>query len=318
MVVALIACGGGESGAESGGGAGGGASPAPSVPAPAPPAPTFAGELAVTLDDLPWVGALPPGVSRGEATGRLLSALSGAGAPATGFVDCGRVQPGAPVLRQWLKRGMRLGNHTANHVDLDRAGAERWIAAARSCDADLRKLTGDSAIYFRYPYLHRGKTPELYAAARRALDELGAIVAPVTIVTVDWILAAPYTNALAARDSARADSIGATLVDHVLRTTRHYQAVAREKVGRDVAHILLLHANALPADNVGRVLEHLRAEGFRFVPLDSVLRDPIYRLPDAYIGPEGLSWLYRMKPATPEMSAWDDAEAARLRRMFPR
>lgn len=285
-------------------------------PPPAAPQAEFAGRLAVTFDDLPWIGELRPGESRLEATRRLLATLAAYGAPATGFVDCGRVAPGAPVLRPWLEAGMRLGNHTEDHLDLDRAGLDAWIGAARRCDAYLRELTGDTAVYFRYPYLHRGSTRERYRAARAALARLGAPVAPVTINTVDWILAARYTEALRAGDAGRAAAIGEALVEHVARATAHYREVAREKVGRDLAHVLLLHANALAADYLDEVLERLRGEGFRFVPLAAALEDPVYGRPDDYIGPEGLSWLYRIRPATPEMAAWDDAEAARLRALF--
>ncbi len=278
----------------------------------------LAGTVAITIDDLPWVGALPPGETRADATGRLLAALGEHDAPATGFVNCGRVRPEAPVLRLWLAAGMELGNHTAEHLDLNRASLDAWIADARSCHAFVQELTGRPVVYFRYPYLHRGPTPERYTAARDALDAMGSPIAPVTIDTSDWILAAAYADALRAGDGVRAEAIGRALVEHVARQARHYREVAREKVGRDVAHVLLLHANALEADYIDEVLERLRAEGFRFVPLEDALEDPVYDRADDYIGPEGLSWLYRMEPATPEMAAWDDEEAARLRAMFPR
>jgi peptidoglycan/xylan/chitin deacetylase (PgdA/CDA1 family) len=264
------------------------------------------------------VGVLPPGESRVQATTRLLAALARYDAPAAGFVDCGRVDAGAPALRLWLQAGQLLGNHTSNHVDLDRVEPAVWIGAARSCDRYLRGLTGDSVIYFRYPYLHRGRTAARYQAARQALAELGEPIAPVTIVTLDWLLAAAYGDALRAHDSARARAIGAELVEHVARTAAHYQEVARERVGHDVAHILLLHANALVADYLDQVLARLRADGFRFVALPRALEDPVYARPDDYIGPQGISWLYRFEPAAPELAAWDKAEEARLRAKFPR
>src|SRR5690606_27696414 len=41
---------------------------------------------------------------------------------------------------------------------------------------------------------------------------------------------------------------------------------------------------------------------------------PAYRRADGYAGSKGLSWLYRMKPATPEDAARDDMEAAHIRK----
>jgi hypothetical protein len=81
-----------------------------------------------------------------------------------------------------------------------------------------------------------------------------------------------------------------------------------------VPHVLLLHANLLVADHIGALIDRLRGEhGFRFVTVASAQRDSVYSRPDGYTGGQGLSWLYRMAPATPELHAWDDAEAARLR-----
>lgn len=273
--------------------------------------------IAVTIDDLPWVGPLPPGKDRREATRQILDALRAHGVPATGFVNCGREEPGAPILRLWREAGMSLGNHTEQHLDLNVADVDAWVADARSCDAYLRDLIGEDSLYFRYPYLRRGPTEERYRAGRSALEQLGSRVAPVTINTADWLLDDPYVAALRGGGEERAEEIGDALVEHVLRATRHYADFARERLGRDIAHVLLLHANALVADRLDRLLDRLRAEGVRFVPLERALDDPVYRLPDDYLGSEGLSWLYRFEPAVPQAHAWDRREAARLRERFP-
>ena len=283
---------------------------------PAPDTPDVATALAITVDDLPWVGPLPPGWSRIEGTRRILAALREHDAPATGFVNCGRVSAGATVLQMWMDAGHRLGNHTQQHLDLNYADPSSWAADAERCDQVLRDLTGAESLTFRYPYLHRGPTPERYEAGRRALTSLGTVVAPVTINTGDWILDDAYVAALRGSDEALAEAITSAYVDHVARAAGHYRNVARERVGRDVAHILLLHANALLADQLSRVLSRLEEEGFRFVPLETALRDPVYALEDDYIGPEGLSWLYRIAPATPSAQAWDTEEAARLREVI--
>ena len=272
--------------------------------------------LAITVDDLPWVGPLPPGRDRSAATAQILAALDSHGAPATGFVNCGRVEPGAPVLRQWLDAGHALGNHTSEHMDLNRADPEAWAADARGCDAFLRDLTGATSLPFRYPYLHRGPTLARYRAGRAVLEALGSTIAPVTIDTGDWILDDAYVAALDAGDHARAGTIARAYLDHVARAARHYRDVAEERLGRDIPHILLLHANGLLAEQLDALLTRLQREGFRFVPLERALEDPVYALEDDYFGPDGISWLYRIPPATPEASAWDAAEAAALRELI--
>jgi peptidoglycan-N-acetylglucosamine deacetylase len=269
--------------------------------------------LAVTIDDLPWIGALRPGESRGVALQRMIDALVARDVPAMAFPNCDRAGAGAPLLRQWLDAGLDLGNHTAAHLDLNRAPLQQWLRDARTCHDMIRELTGSDTIWFRYPFLHQGPDPERQQAVLGLLAELRSPIAHVTIDNSDWILAVAYGEAVTRRDSVRAAAIADAFVEHVLRATGHYQQVAHRKIGRDVRHVLLLHANLLVADNIGRLLDALAARGFRFISVAEAHRDSIYDLPDEYTGMAGLSWLYRMRPATPEEKAWDDAEAARLR-----
>jgi peptidoglycan/xylan/chitin deacetylase (PgdA/CDA1 family) len=281
-----------------------------SVPGPGPATPA----MAITIDDLPWIGASRPGEAREDALRRMIDALVQRGVPALGFPNCARAGTGAPTLRLWHDAGLEIGNHTAAHLDLNDAPLDAWLRDARSCHEFVQRLTGASRVWFRYPYLHQGPTAERQAAALALLDELDSPIAHVTIDNSDWILAVAYGQAVAARDTARAAAIAHAFVDHILRATTHYQEVARQKVGRDVPHVLLLHANLLVADNIGTLLDRLSGEhGFSFVSVADAQSDPVYTLGDGYTGPDGLSWLYRMEPATPELKAWDDAEARRLR-----
>jgi peptidoglycan/xylan/chitin deacetylase (PgdA/CDA1 family) len=282
----------------------------PSEPVSREPA---APALAITVDDLPWVGALPPGMTRLEATDAILAALDAHEVEATAYVNCDRVPAGAPVLRRWLEAGHQLGNHTSGHLDLNVADPAAWADDVRTCDAFLRELTGQASLTFRYPYLRRGHTPERYRTGRAVIDEVGSIIAPVTIDTGDWILVAAYVDALRAGDQTRVDTLVDAYLDHMVRAARHYREAANGRLSRDVRHILLVHANALLAHHLDTLLGRLAEEGFQFIPLELALQDPVYQLPDDYLGRDGLSWLYRIPPAMPGGAEWDRAEAMRLR-----
>jgi peptidoglycan/xylan/chitin deacetylase (PgdA/CDA1 family) len=232
------------------------------------------------------------------------------------FPNCERVGAGAPLLRLWLDAGLEVGNHTAAHRDLNDAPLESWLGDVRSCHDFIAALTGEQRVWFRYPYLHQGPTAARQDAAVALLAELGSPVAHVTVDNSDWILAVAYGEAVRENDGARAAAVGQAFIDHLLRATTHYQQVAVDKLGRDVPHVLLLHANLLVADHIGTLLDSLRARGFDFVSVEAAHRDPVYALPDGYTGAGGLSWLYRLEPATPELQAWDDAEARRLRQAW--
>lgn len=164
-----------------------------------PPAPATAGgegnpesatPLAITIDDLPWVGPLPPGWSRLHGTHRILEALEGHEAPATGFVNCGRGPADAPVLQAWMAAGHELGNHTAQHLDLNHADPAAWAADATDCH---RFLTGygiarwEGGVFLGF-YAAYALYLVLDATAHQALDELGAamtwFVLPLTALTL--------------------------------------------------------------------------------------------------------------------------------------
>ncbi|MCK6523359.1 polysaccharide deacetylase family protein [Myxococcota bacterium] len=273
-----------------------------------PAAPGFL--LAVTYDDLPFQEALAPADGALGGTARLLDALTARSIPAVGFVNCDR--GGEEVLRLWRAAGLELGNHQANHDNLNKVPLETWLDGARRCHEALKAYNPPR--FFRYPYLFQGKTAEVRDAAYATLrGELGQTIAHVTIDNHEWRLAQLYSEALAAGDTARAEAVRAEYLPHLLAATANSRAVAQTKLGHDVAHVLLLHANALSVELAGPLMDALAAEGARFVTLEEALSDPVYALPDAYAGPAGISWLYRFEPVvsrwTWEDETWTDLEA---------
>ncbi|HJK97551.1 MAG TPA: polysaccharide deacetylase family protein, partial [Polyangiaceae bacterium LLY-WYZ-14_1] len=272
--------------------------------------------MAVTIDDLPFAGPPRPGDTVDRATARLLGHASAAAAPVTGFVNCDRLDGHASVVREWLSAGATLGNHTAGHMSLDAEEPGGWRAHVGSCRRRLEVLVGRPPRWFRYPYLQRGATPSRRAEGARVLLELGHEVAPVTIDTSDWALATAYVAALRAGDTRRAQQVVEAFLDHVRAATRRYRTIARRRVGREVAQVLLLHANALVADHLGELLAALREQGARFVTLDEAMEDPVYAMPDTYVGPVGLSWLLRIGPEPERAWRWDHAQLEGIEARF--
>lgn len=269
--------------------------------------------IAVTIDDLPWVGVRPAGDAV-AGTEMLLAALRGRGIRATGFVICDHAEAGTPVLQTWLDAGMELGNHTAAHRDLNQ-GMDPWLADARRCDDELASITGHHGGWFRFPYLRQGPDLEVRDAVAAALDSLGYRTAHVTIDNSEWVLAAAYGRAMRDGDVVRMREIGEAYVAHMLEALDHFDRLAREKFGRPIPHVLLLHANALNADWLGAVLDAYSDAGCEFVDLREALADPVYALPDDYAGPRGLSWVYRARPLSPE-DPWDVSTENELQARF--
>lgn len=187
----------------------------------------------------------------------------------------------------------------------------------RNCDAPLREASGRPVRWFRFPMLREGPTAERRDAARRMLRELGYRNAVVTIDNSDFLLARSYRVALSRGDSATARAALSAALAHDLEATAHFQGVARAKLGRDVPHVLLLHANLMTAELLPPLLDSLRGRGFRFVPLAEALADSALQQPSCYGGPRGLSVLYRIPPCSDDEDAWDRAAEAALLRHLP-
>jgi peptidoglycan/xylan/chitin deacetylase (PgdA/CDA1 family) len=274
-------------------------------------------QVAVTIDDLPWVGSVHEGETRLSATRRLLAALKRGEVPAVGFVNCQRVRPDAAVLRMWLDAGLKLGNHTATHPDLNTADTAEWVDDAARCHTLLTELQGHPPEYFRYPFLHEGPTVSRQQRAREGLDRLGYTNATVTIDNSEFMLASYYARAVDQGDSARADAVVRAYVQHLTEALAHFDRVAQETFGRRIPQVLLLHANLLAADHLDEVLQAYDAAGVEFISLERALSDSVFQRESDYVGPKGLSWIYRADGAAREKwASWDDEQASMLRSRF--
>lgn len=272
--------------------------------------------IAITIDDVPWTGGAETAAAESTGTAGMIAALRAHGAPAAIFVNCARLSERDSRLQQWIAYGATVGNHTAHHLNLDTTPFTEWRDDVRSCDATLRTTTGRPVRFFRFPMLHEGQTAEQLHAARAALRELGYRNAHVTIDNGDFVLARPYSAGVAGGDTARARALAAAALAHDLEATRHFEAVARAKAGREIPQIILLHANAMTAAMLDPLLDSLQQRGYRFVSLETALSDSVYQRATCYRGRQGLSFLYRIAPCASGQDAWDVAAQESLQKFI--
>lgn len=268
--------------------------------AQAPPSRT----MAVTFDDLPVAGRTVAIAARESVTTDLLRAISRHRVPAIGFVNemqlddsAGRADPRQlALLRRWLDAGLELGNHTWGHPDLHRVTLTAFTADLLRGQRQLAPLLASrrqELRYFRHPFLHTGRSVAVRDSLNSFLGAHGYQVAPVTIDNSDYVFASAYLTAREARDTAQAARIAAEYLDYMERVVAWYEGQAVAIAGREIPHILLLHANALNAATFDSLAAMLRGRGYRFIPLAEALKDPVYLSPDTYAGPAGISWLHR-------------------------
>lgn len=253
-----------------------------------------ASEIAVTFDDLPIVTSGDPIAKQQQVTKDLLAHLTKRRIPTVGLVNTSKLATPAHValLDRWLDAGFELGNHTYGHRDLHRVPVDEFEDDIVNGETPLRDVIGrhgGTLRYFRHPFLHTGRTDEVRTRIDAFLAKRGYIVAPVTIDNSEWIFARAYDLA----SGALRKRVVSAYLDYMMQKVAYHEEEARKLFGRDIRHVLLVHANALNAEAFGALADRLAKAGHRFITLERALEDPAYRSADTFRGAGGISWLDR-------------------------
>jgi peptidoglycan/xylan/chitin deacetylase (PgdA/CDA1 family) len=268
---------------------------------------TMEKSVAVTIDDLPAPGGgLVSNTIAGlrENTEKLLAACRKAGVPVVGFVneaklvvkgetDADRAAREA-ALKLWTDNGFELGNHTLTHTSLNQSTVEAFkkdVIEGEPVTRRLMKERGGTLRYFRHPYLHVGMTLDVRRASEAFLAERGYIIAPVTVDAKDYIYASAYASAVRNNDKDMAAKLAADYLRYSDEIFAFSEETATRLMGRDISHVLLLHANAINADHFGALADVIKKRGYRFITLEEALKDEAYKQPDTYVGSWGHVWL---------------------------
>ncbi|MEL6681559.1 MAG: polysaccharide deacetylase family protein [Pseudomonadota bacterium] len=255
----------------------------------------FAQEIAITLDDLPYV--MPSRTSPQEGLAQVNAVnlhLAGHDIIATGFVVGQQVtSQSLPALQAFVAAGHTVGNHSWSHSDYGTQSARVFRNETERTDRVLAQWLRENRFY-RFPFLREGETEAAKQAAEQILARLGYVNVPVTIDNDEWRFNADYIAALSAGDKSAAEAIAGRYIEHMQEQTLHFQTLAQEVLGRDVKHILLLHMNQINADHLDRLLGWYADEGWTFITVGAALTDPLYAAPDLYTGPRGVSQIERV------------------------
>ncbi len=238
-------------------------------------------KVAITFDDLPLNGDLPPGVTRVQIARDTLALLKARHLPAAyGFINAKKLEgnsDAAEPLKIWAAEEP-YGNHTYSHMDLNGNSAEAFEREVELNEPALELLSGKDTEWhwLRYPYLHEGEALEKRRAVRSYLKTHGYRVAQVTLDWEDYLWNSAY-----ARCSAKNDvkSI-AWLKSSYLEIESSYLDLDRDLAklvyGHDINHVLLLHLGAFSSTILPDALQLMEKKGFTFVTLQEAESDPAY------------------------------------------
>lgn len=261
-------------------------------------------QVAITMDDLPLNSASR--VDNAELqriTTRLLDQIARAKAPLTAFVNEQKLEVKGvidreriAVLQRWIDAGVDLGNHTYAHKSQNSVPvpeAKEDIVKGEQVLRPLLMKNGKRLRYFRHPFLMTGRDSATRATMTRFLDSLGYTIAPITIDDADWIFAAGYDKAFAAKDSGKMREIGTRYIEYMERKVRFYEAMSDSLFGRVIRQTLLIHASRLNGDWYGALCAMFVRNGYSFIALEEALKDDAYKSRDEYFGGAGISWMDR-------------------------
>lgn len=238
-------------------------------------------DVAVTVDDLPAHGQLPPGTTRLEIAVAQLKTLKAHQVPeAYGFVNARKLvsEPGSEaVLDAWRQAGYPLGNHTYSHMDLDKAPSlEAWQADVVAGEpAVAERMAGADWHYLRYPNLVAGTTR--HDAALAYLHGRGYKIADVSLSFSDWAYTDAYARCVAKGDAAAIEAMKLQYLRGVDTGIAEMKADSLRVYGRIIPQVLLTHVGGWSALTLPDVMARLDAAGARYVTLAQAQADPAYQ-----------------------------------------
>lgn len=242
-------------------------------------------DIAITVDDLPVHGALPPGMSRLGIAQAHLQALKAHGVPeAWGFVNAKGLQaePGSEAaLAAWRAAGQPLGNHTFSHMNLSRAASTAaWQADVVAGEPVLEQLmVGTDWHWFRFPNLAAGRDATQQLEALAFLQHRGYRVADVSLAFSDWDYTDAYARCVARHDDAAIATMTAHYLAGVDAAIARMKAESHAVFRRVIPQVLLTHLGGFSAVTLPEVLNRLDAAGARYVTLAQAQADSAYARP---------------------------------------
>ena len=263
-------------------------------------------KVAITVDDIPEHGNLPPGVSYEDVSLRLLKVFKENGVDHVyGFTNGTFIQYSPEeigILKEWLNAGYPLGNHTYSHLNLNSVTTSSYLDDIAKQDRLLQTLATFSPLIekrhmFRYPYLDEGNTLEKRNAVRKYLATNGYRIAEVTIDYDDWEWTDAYTRCVAKHDDKTIEWLKDHIVESADRHLRDSKTNARLLFNRDITQILLIHVALFNTVTLDKILKHWRANAVQFVSLDEALSDPAYAINPNMTYEGGRGFLYQIAEA---------------------
>jgi|GEM_PF-515333 len=239
--------------------------------------------IAITFDDAPRTGdALMDADTRSKLLidGLAKAKIQGAMFFVTAKNLDARGEQGIERLKQYVKAGHTLANHSQAHNSANSTEVEVFLADVQMAQNKLNTFAGVEP-YFRFPFLHEGAKPKKRDAIRKGLQALGLKQGYVTVDNYDWYLQSLFSEAIRSEQALDLEGWRDLYVDVLMAAVRFYDDMAQRTLDRSPAHVLLLHENELAALFIDDLANALRAEAWEIIPAHEAYQDELSKtIPD--------------------------------------
>lgn len=251
----------------------------------------WAQKLALSFDD----GFSPERLDAArELNARLLRTLKSHKLQSILFASGSRVdsQEGMELLRAWQAEGHAVANHGYLHLNLHQpeVSLSMYLDDIQRNEQLLARLPAWSKRY-RFPYLKEGNTSAKRDGVRQWLAANGYQSGAVSIDASDWYYDQRMRAWMEKHPGQEPEAFRQPYIEHLLERARSYAQLARQALGREPSHVLLLHTNTINAYFLGDVIAALRAAGWSLITPDEAYKDVMYsQSPDVLPAGESLVW----------------------------
>ena len=249
-------------------------------------------EIAITMDD-PKPDTLA-GMPGSEINRRVLATLGALHVQAALFVTGMRVDnpAGRTLIADWDASGHEICNHSYSH----RFYNSEKVTFQEFADDFLKDepvIQGYRHFTrrFRFPFLKEGNTAEKRDRFRTLLHEKGYQIGSVTVDASDWYIDARMRKRLETNPKADTVPYRDYYIAHIRDRAQFYGQLARDVLGRDIRHTLLIHHNLLNALYMGDMMQALQEDGWKWVNSSDAYSDAVFkREPKNVPAGESLVW----------------------------
>jgi len=261
-------------------------------------APASGRRVAITIDDGPVVDELKDLERFQRISAGLLGSLQAEKVPATIFINerelnvQGQRDGRAAVLANWLDAGYDLGNHTYSHPSLNEVPLWQFednLIKGEVITRALLEARGRKLVWFRYPFLDYGKTPEVRQQFADFLEQHHYRIAPVTADYKDYMFAGAYSRMIRVGKADVAEKIRQAYLGVIDVEFEQAEKISRDLFGYELPQILLIHCSEMNSVSLRDSIATMRKRGYSFITLEEAMKDPAYAGPSKY-NDDGGSW----------------------------